>query len=82
MSLSANKMAVEAEEDQEALNNEHETSPESELDAPHWSVVSFEAVAISGVSYSEAVRGMENLSKQKVSGLCIITDDAAARISK
>lgn len=54
----------------------------SELTAPRWSVVTFESVAVSGLSYAEAAKWMDKLSKQKISGLCIITDEAAARISK
>lgn len=82
MSLSANKMAVETEESQKSQSGAAEESLQNELESPLWSVVSFEAVAISGLSYSEAVKWMENLRQQKVSGLCIVTDEAAARISK
>lgn len=59
-----------------------EEIPLSELAAPRWSVVTFESVAVSGLSYDEAAEWLNKLNKQKVSGLCIVTDEAAARISK
>lgn len=52
----------------------------SEINAPRWSVVSFEERAAKNLTYAEAVEKMEQLARQKVSGLCIITDEAAARI--
>ena len=58
------------------------TNEVSEIAAPRWSVVSFESVAVSNLSYDEAVKWMKKLGKQKIPGLCIITDEAAARISK
>jgi len=54
----------------------------SEMDEPRWSVVSFEKRAAQNLTYAEAVEKLKQLAAQKVSGLCIITDDAAARISK
>lgn len=54
----------------------------SELNAPRWSVVSFEKCVAKNLSYAEAAEELGRLRKQKVSGLCIITDEAAARISK
>ena len=57
-----------------------EISPEdiaSELTIPGWSIVSFEGVAMSGLSYEEASGWMEKLDRQKISGLCIVTDEAA-----
>lgn len=54
----------------------------SELKLPRWSIVTFEGVAMSGLDYEEALKWLEKLDQQKISGLCIVTDDAAARISK
>ena len=53
----------------------------SELNEPCWSVVSFESVAVHGLPYREAQKWLEKLQKQNISGLCIVTDEAAARIS-
>ena len=54
-------------------------SPQSEFDAPRWSVVSFEKCAASGLSYQEAVELVRQMS-DSFSGLCIVTDEAAHRI--
>ena len=62
----------EATEQQQAL--------QSELDIPMWSVVSFDKCEASGLPYHEAARMMSEKEAAGVYGLCIITDDAAARI--
>ncbi len=54
----------------------------SELNAPRWSVVTFETCAASGLTYTEAVEKMKKLYAAKISGLCVITDEAAAKIIK
>ena len=59
-----------------------ENDVSSELSEPRWSVVSFESVAVHGLTYADAKSWLEKLQKQNVSGLCIITDEAAARMSK
>ncbi len=53
----------------------------SELQAPIWSVVSFEKIIHGSINYDAAVQKMQELNEQKVSGLCIITDDAAQRLA-
>jgi hypothetical protein len=55
--------------------------PASELEQPIWSVVSFERAEASGLTYAEAAKKLSELEQQKVSGLCIITDEAAARVT-
>lgn len=54
----------------------------AEMNQPGWSVVSFEGVAVSNLTYTEAREWIEKLDRQKISGLCIVTDEAAARLSK
>ena len=53
----------------------------SELNAPKWSVVSFETCLASSLTYDGAVKKMKQLKAKKISGLCIITDEAAKRIT-
>ena len=53
----------------------------SELAEPIWSVVTYETVAASGLTYDEAAKLAERLKAERVSGLCIITDEAAERIT-
>ena len=69
-------------ETEKAENAEATENSATELETAQWSVVSFEGVAMSGLSYEEARQWVEKLNAQKISGLCIITDEAAARISK
>ncbi len=52
----------------------------SELHAPRWSVISFEKREASNLTYSEAAEKLEELAAKNISGLCIITDQAARRI--
>lgn len=51
----------------------------SELSEPHWAVISERGVESSGLSYADAQQLMHELERQKVYGLCIVTDAAAAR---
>ena len=53
----------------------------SELNEPRWSVVSFEICVANNLTYAQAEQKLKELEAAKVSGLCIITDEAAARIS-
>ncbi len=53
----------------------------SELNKPRWSVVSFEKYLAKNLTYNEAIKKINRLKKQNVSGLCIITDEAAERIT-
>ena len=52
-----------------------------ELGEPRWSVVTFEFCAAKNLTYNEAYKKMQELKEQNISGLCIITDEAAERIS-
>ena len=52
----------------------------SELSETRWSVITYETVAASGLSYPEAADLAAKLKSERVSGICIITDDAAERI--
>jgi hypothetical protein len=53
----------------------------SELLEPRWSVITFEGCAVRGLNYDDALNWMKKLKSQGLSGLCIVTDDAADRIS-
>ena len=75
------KMTSEKDKKQDAQAAAAENEISSELNEPRWSVVSFESVAVHGLPYAEAQNWLEKLQKQNISGLCIVTDEAAARIS-
>lgn len=53
----------------------------SELDEPLWSVVSFDQREAGGLTYAQAVQLMSELDALDVTGLCIVTDAAAGRIT-
>ncbi|HVF29151.1 MAG TPA: hypothetical protein VM943_12975 [Pyrinomonadaceae bacterium] len=53
----------------------------SELSERRWAVISERGVEASGVAYNEASQLVRRLKAEKVSGLCIITSEAAHRLS-
>ena len=59
-----------------------EETEAAELREMRWSVISFEKNEAGNLTYAQAERKLAELETQKVSGLCIVTNDAAARISK
>lgn len=70
------------EKEEAAATAESEEKNLSEIAAPCWSVVSFETTAASGLTYQEAAKLLNELHKQKIAGLCIVTDESAARLTK
>jgi len=80
------KMTIEEdglEKSDDSQNNE--TAAEmflSELAALSWSVVSFEKCEADNLTYEQAEEKMRELAALKVSGLCIITDEAAGRLGR
>ena len=88
------EMAVKKKENQaEAQNAQDEIAPATseennsaedfpaELREAVWSVVSFDKCEASNLTYAEAEQKLGELEAQKVSGLCIVTDETAARIA-
>jgi hypothetical protein len=65
----------------EATEKKESKTTRSELDLPQWSVVSFDAVEGSGLTYSAAAALLTEREKAGVYGLCIITDEAAHRMA-
>ena len=54
------------------------STPHCELDEPRWSVISFDRREGGSLTYDQAAMLMEQLNATGVSGLCIVTDQAAA----
>ena len=52
----------------------------SELNEPRWSVVTFERRAAKNLTYAQAAQKLRELADEKISGLCIVTDEAAEKI--
>ncbi len=59
---------------------EAEPSNESEISSRRWAVISFDRCEASGLTYDEAAGTLARLEEQKIAGLCIVTDEAAARL--
>lgn len=79
------EMEVEQEKirEESSENQPDENTPEmflSELAAMSWSVVSFDRREAGNLTYEQAEAKIQELIAQKVSGLCIITDEAAERM--
>lgn len=61
-------------------NEENAETPAPELREARWSVISFDKCEAKNLIYAEAEKKLEELFAQNVSGLCIVTDEAAAKI--
>jgi hypothetical protein len=61
---------------------ETDASVASELDETAWAVVSFDRTEVSRLTYAQAVFVLNELASQGTTGLCIITNEAAARIAR
>jgi hypothetical protein len=54
----------------------------SELNERRWAVLSERGCEDTGLSYSEAAAAVARLRGERVSGLCVITDAAAAHVPR
>jgi hypothetical protein len=89
LEMAVKKKETQAEEqnaqDETALAAVEENAPAedfpAELREAVWSVVSFDKCEASNLTYAEAEQKLNELEAQKVSGLCIVTDETAARIA-
>jgi hypothetical protein len=54
----------------------------SELNERRWAVLSERGCEDSGLSYGEAAATVARLKAERVSGLCVITDAAAAHVPR
>ena len=52
-----------------------------ELNENRWAVLSERGREAAGLTYAEAARLIGRLREEKVSGLCVITGEAAARLA-
>ena len=54
----------------------------SELKERRWAVLSERGCEDTGVSYDEAAAAVARLKAERVSGLCVVTDAAAAHVPR
>ncbi len=66
----------------EATEKKEIETPASELDLPQWSVVSFDQCVGSGLAYAQAAKLLAEKEAAGVYGLCIVTDEAGARVNR
>ena len=64
----------------EAAQEQQVEATASELEQPRWAVISFERREATGLTYPQAVELLKELESRKVTGLAIVTDEAASRI--
>ncbi len=64
----------------ETVQTQAKAELSNELDLPIWAVISFERVEATDLHHRSAARLLAELEAKKVAGLCIVTNDAAARI--
>jgi hypothetical protein len=53
-----------------------------DIEQPMWSVVSFDRVESSGLTYTQAAQLIDELDANGGNGLCIVTDAAASHITR
>ena len=63
-------------------NDDVEKGSASELMQPIWSVISFDRLEAAGLTYGAALRKLDEFENRAIAGLCIVTDQAAARTGK
>lgn len=63
-----------------AKRSESQEEATNELQQPRWSVVSFDQCEAARLTYEAAAAKLAELDTAKVAGLCIVTDEAAARM--
>jgi len=66
--------------DEPAVKPNVPSAPDSELSEQRWSVISFERREAWSLTYSRAVELLSKLEADGITGLCIVTDEAAKRI--
>ena len=86
MAVKEKEEKIEAQSDEQNVlpPEEENVSTENfpnELREAIWSVVSFDKCEAGNLTYPEAEQKIKELEAQNVSGLCIVTDEAAARIA-
>ncbi len=78
-----NRRKASSERKKKAVAGTENASPKDfsfELSEPRWSVISFEECVAKNLTYARATEKLKQLEAKKVAGLCIVTNEAAARI--
>lgn len=81
-------MAIEEQENQTKAQSAREETASSaedfsgELNEPRWSVISFENCLSKDLTYAQAEQKLKELEAENVAGLCVVTNEVAARVSR
>lgn len=67
-------------QDQNAEVAEPAVDERSDLDLAIWAVIGFDGCIAEGLTYDQAVKAASQALEKKTAGICIVSDDAAARI--
>ena len=54
----------------------------SELQQERWAVISERGCEAAGLRHAEAAELLRRLAAERVSGLCVVTDEAAGRVGR
>lgn len=77
-------MAAKKKVEKKAETAQEEVAPAedfpNELQEPLWAVITFEKCAAKDLTYAEAEEKLRELEAEKVSGLCIVTNDVAEKL--
>ncbi len=64
-----------------STENQENIEPKTpELREARWSVISFDKCEARNLTYEEAERKIAELEAQRFSGLCVVTDEVAAKM--
>lgn len=61
-------------------NQENQEQETPELREARWSVISFDKCEARNLTYEQAEQKIAELEAQKFSGLCVVTDEVAAKM--
>ena len=65
----------------EAVLEQSSTNDANELEEARWAVISFDRREGSALTYPQAVQLLDELDSRRITGLAIVSDEAAAHIN-
>jgi hypothetical protein len=54
----------------------------NDLDLPRWAVISFARCEAASLTYRQAAEKLAELESQRITGLCIVSNDVANRLGR
>jgi len=81
MSKSKSKEDAEAK-DGEVPGDSPQPHEASEFEQPYWAVISFRGLIAENLTYPEALEKVKSIPEEESPGLCVVTNQAAQRLSR